>query len=1135
MKIKLLLLLLLFSTLFSAFAQKPLESISLQLKWKHGYQFAGYYAAQEKGFYADEGLDVKFLESNASRKHYIGVVTSGEAEYGVADTNIILTRKKGKPVVWLSQIFQHSPLVLMTLKKSGIVSPYEMAGKTAMYDILERGSSQIHLMIRSVLGDQADNIIFKGAPLNYNELTDENVDIISGYLTDQPYYYKSKGYEINIIDPRSYGIDFYGDNLFTTEKEINEHPERVNKMIRASLKGWEYALEHPEEIIKIILKKYNSQNKTLEHLRYEAKTTRQMIIPDLVPLGNIDEGRLNLIMHAYQRLGLVDEPEVPQGLIYDRNKTTLKLSHEEKNWLRNNDKIRLAITVGNPPAVMLDSDGKIVGIIPEYIQHISWLIGKEIELVTYDHQKEGLEEIYSDTSINGTALLFENDSNRKLYHLTPPFFESTISIYTNKKNSGIIQHPVDLRNKKVAVLKNHDTAIAYVNKIENIELVFVESPEKQLELLQSEKVDAAIGYLTYNYLINKSLFTNIVLAFTFDKPLDIVMGIKRDNVVLRNIIDKAIANIDESVKQRILYKWLRINNVSPDHITRSLITKLTDDERLYLKSKKVIKMCVDPYWMPFEMIKDGKHVGITADFINIMQDRIKTPIELVKTDSWIDSLEIGKLRGCDIFSLVMPTPERKKFLNFTKPYIRTPLVVVTKIDEQFIDKIESITNKKIGIPTGYAFGELLKKKYPQMKLIEVKNQTQGLDDVKHGRLFGFIGTLATSGYMIQQNYIGTLKIAGKFDDSWELGIGTRNDEPYLLSIFDKVIDSISETDRQKIINKWISVKYEKGIDYSLFWKTFSFLMLVTLFFVYKNSIMKRLNKKLALANDEIQIKTKQLEEKQRMLDSYVMITSTDLNGIITSANSAFCKASGYTEEELIGQNHNIVKHPENNIEFYQEFWKSLNEKGEWSGEIRNLTKDNKTLWIYTAIFSIVDENGIKTGYRSIKENITDKKRIEELSITDSLTGIYNRLMIDEIINNKIYEYERYKAPFSIVILDIDNFKEVNDEFGHDVGDNVLKKVAAILNANIRKTDIVGRWGGEEFVIVCSKTKLNGAYELAEKVRLKIYEENFDVAGKKTISLGVAEYNDLDSFSSIFKRADNLLYKAKHNGKNQTMV
>lgn len=291
---------------------------------------------------------------------------------------------------------------------------------------------------------------------------------------------------------------------------------------------------------------------------------------------------------------------------------------------------------------------------------------------------------------------------------------------------------------------------------------------------------------------------------------------------------------------------------------------LDDKEKTYLQNKESINMCIDPDWMPFEKIDKNKHIGISADYIKLLEEKIKIPINFIPTKSWSQSLEYGENRTCDIFSLIMTTPQREKYLNFTKPYLDIPLVIASDINAPFIDNLIQVKDKKLALIKGYAFGELLKIKYPDFKFIDVENIHEGLNLVQQGKVFGLIDTLISVGYHIQNNYIGQLKITGKFDETLNLSIGTRNDEPILNTIFDKAISDISFNQKQKILNNWISVSYQKELDYSFLYKLlaiFAILIFIGILF-YRHYLLKKLNAQL---NEKIEIEIKKNEEKNRIL------------------------------------------------------------------------------------------------------------------------------------------------------------------------------------------------------------------------------------------------------------------------------
>lgn len=165
---------------------------------------------------------------------------------------------------------------------------------------------------------------------------------------------------------------------------------------------------------------------------------------------------------------------------------------------------------------------------------------------------------------------------------------------------------------------------------------------------------------------------------------------------------------------------------------------------------------------------------------------------------------------------------------------------------------------------------------------------------------------------------------------------------------------------------------------------------------------------------------------------------------------------------------------------------------------------------------------------TLKDNYVGLRR-------DNLTGLANRACLDEAISKHMDLNKRYQQPFSILLLDVDHFKKVNDQYGHLVGDEVLKALSQYLNLNVRKSDVVGRWGGEEFLIILPRQSRQGAFDVAEKLRKHVEQRDMILNLTITISIGVAEYQTSENQSDLIKRADIALYRAKEQGRNQVQV
>lgn len=1100
------------------------EKVSLQLKWLHQFQFAGYYMAKEKGFYDEVGLDVEIKQRDLT-KNNIEQVINKESQYGIADSILLLYKAKKEPIVIVSPIFQHSAGVILTLKDSNIKGPYDLDNKKLTFYKKDTDGFAILALLKSANVDPLINR--KKERLSYLDLVNRKVDAYSAYITNEAFYLKQLGVDFNIINPSNYGFDFYGDMIFTNKEEAQNNPTRVENFKKASLKGWEYALNNKEETIQLIKKKY-AKDKSIEHLRYEADAIEQLIKYKYTPLGTLDEGRIKYTQQKYEEYGLIKSNIDLNEFIFAPENREIKLTKEEKKWLKDNKKIKLLAEIGHEPYTIKNNENSYSGIVVDYLNLIAKTINHEIELVFFDKNKNKTNKLSEDSSIFGSIFVFDTELNRQSYALTKPYINTSFNFFTNIKNQHNIKSTEDLKNKKVAVLKNDTTLINYLKKYKDVEIVFANSPKEQLELVQYNKVTAAIGYENYNYLISKMLFDKIVPAFTAKSSIGIHMGIRQKDTIFASILNKAIDKIGEKKKQEIINKWL---------IKNKNRIFLTPKEQEYLKNKKFIKMCIDPNWMPFEKIEEGKHIGISADYMNFFEKEIGIPIKLLHTSNWIQSVDYVRNRECDILSLAISTKSRLKYLDFTTPYIKSPMVVATKINKPFISSVKTLERKKIGIIKGFAFVEILREQYPKIDLVEIDNIYEGLEQVRENRLFGFIGTLESIGFNIQKDFIGQIKVAGKFDQTWDLSVATRNDEPLLDNIFNKAINKLTLDKKQEIFNKWISINYQKGINYTIIFKWVMSIILIFSIILY---IVIKANQKL---NREIRTR-KRIEQKLKryinIVDENVITSATNLDGIITNVSSAFCRVSGYKKEELIGQRHSIIRHPDMSDKIYKQMWENLNQEKSWEGELKNKTKNGNTYWVKTFVAPLYDEYHKKIGYTSIRQNITHKKLLEEISITDELTKLYNRRHFNNTLPKIINRAKRKNENINFVILDVDFFKRYNDTYGHIKGDIALIKIAHCLQtAFSRADDYCFRLGGEEFGVLFKDTSKEKAVELVEKLRrniekLKLLHEKNSASKYVTASFGVVTLHakEVKEMQSLYKIADKLLYKAKETGRNK---
>ncbi len=270
---------------------------------------------------------------------------------------------------------------------------------------------------------------------------------------------------------------------------------------------------------------------------------------------------------------------------------------------------------------------------------------------------------------------------------------------------------------------------------------------------------------------------------------------------------------------------------------------------------------------------------------------------------------------------------------------------------------------------------------------------------------------------------------------------------------------------------------------------------------------------------------------------------TDLKGDIVYVNPKFTETTGYTAEEALGQNPRILKSGEMPASNYKEMWQTITAGKNWTGVFHNKRKNGQLYWESAIISPVIDENGEITHFMAMKEDITERKRLEEelqkQSTIDELTGAYNRRQFYRLANAEIKRSNRLHHPLSIALIDIDYFKSVNDTYGHAAGDRVLTSFSQICQQNIRDIDMLARLGGDEFVIILPETTGDQAYIALERLRQALASrpvEYNDQAIPVTISCGIASLaGKAESLDQLMERADRALYRAKQAGRNCVSV
>lgn len=289
--------------------------------------------------------------------------------------------------------------------------------------------------------------------------------------------------------------------------------------------------------------------------------------------------------------------------------------------------------------------------------------------------------------------------------------------------------------------------------------VIAESNEEIISMLVSGKVDTVIGDINFRLVALENMISDINIAFTVpDSEIKILYSIRKDWPELVSIIDKALSSISEEKKVEILNKWMpRLESQ-----TSAPGVPLSDEEKVWIETNPVIRMGYDIDWPPIESWTEKRGFrGLSADYLARIEKLLRVRIEPIPPMDWksmIDTAQAGKL---DILSAVARTPQRESFLDFTEPYLRFPMVIVTREDVPYIGDMSELHNRKVGVVKGYASQDYLVNNHPKIILAPSRDVRQGLLSVVERKTFAFVGSLATIYQIIAREGLGNLKISGE--------------------------------------------------------------------------------------------------------------------------------------------------------------------------------------------------------------------------------------------------------------------------------------------------------------------------------------------------------------------------------------
>ncbi|MEA1953052.1 MAG: ABC transporter substrate-binding protein [Campylobacterota bacterium] len=603
-----------------------LEKVSLQLKWKYQFQFAGFIMAKEKGFYEDVGLDVKLLEMNNSVE-MLKELESGKTDFAISDSSLIFELMKGRQLLVMLAIFQQSPFVLMGLKDKSIISINDLQNKRIAINANSNALTMLSML-------HLHNISYEKISPVYtlDKMIDKKVDFISGYISNEPFIAKEMGLDITIFNPSDYGLESYGDILFTLKSTQERRPELVEKMYEASKKGWEYAFTHIDETVEMIHKNYNtSLKKSKNALLYEAD-----ILKGISGYGkNFGEIKVSKVKNISQLFAFMDKGKYNvsemENFIYQPKSVTdatikpIALKKNEKLYLKDKKHLTLCTQQDFYPYFTYNKKNSF-GLAIDFLNIISKKIKTPIKIkkISIDIERG---KIVTLPSCDLIALAANIPHHKKLKTIpTNPYLHDNVVLVT-QSNTPFIENLKNLNKQKIGIPSYAKGLIRYVRKLyPNINLVYHDHLNLQ------DVVDGKLfGYIGPSLLLTnkiaKEYFNELKIMNKISKnKLAIGFGISNSDHILYFILNKAIDSISQEEKAHIKNRWMSVK--TENHIDKKTIFNLTILFILILltvsvvifiqrKNNKKLQLHLDGTIEGIAIFKNKKLIDANQQFLDI--------------------------------------------------------------------------------------------------------------------------------------------------------------------------------------------------------------------------------------------------------------------------------------------------------------------------------------------------------------------------------------------------------------------------------------------------------------------------------------------------------------------------------------
>ncbi|MES9844297.1 MAG: transporter substrate-binding domain-containing protein [Candidatus Sedimenticola sp. PURPLELP] len=489
------------------------------------------------------------------------------------------------------------------------------------------------------------------------------------------------------------------------------------------------------------------------------------------------------------------------------------------------DIVSIVMSGGYPPLSMLNYKGEPSGMLVDLWKLWAERTGKQVEFRfmdwddTLDTLKNGEVDVHSG--------LFYTEQRADAMDFSQPFYQVATRLFYNPRQNPITSL-AQIAGRRVGAVRGSFQEQYLREQHPDADVVLFPDSVSMMQYA----VDGTIGLFvdeapTAQTVLAQLGAAGIFAPFGGDLFLNkIHAAVNKGDDEMLGVVEAGLSAITTEDLAEIESKWI----TSPElrqHSRLGGVVRLSQAERAWLRERPNLRLGVDPNWSPFEYVgRFGNHQGIAASFIELINQRLSSSIKMDPTLTWAQVISRIRARDLDVLSAVVQTPERKRYLNFTRPYSSFPVVIVGRDDADFRDGLDSMDGLTVAVGKDYFTHEILSRDHPGIRLLPVSDLREGVMAVSRHEADAVVDSLVTLSSLLKEMGIGNLKVAGKTEYTMDLRMAVRKDWPQLVSILDKALASITPRERKRLHDEWIQVAYEPKVDWVFIWKVAGVLLIV---------------------------------------------------------------------------------------------------------------------------------------------------------------------------------------------------------------------------------------------------------------------------------------------------------------------